>query len=86
MGIRIVRVRVLLFARLRELLGAPERSIELQPGARVSDVWSALEREVPSLGALAKSTRVARNGRVVDADESLADKDEVALLPPVGGG
>ena len=39
------------------------------------------------IGVLASTTRIARNGRVVALlDEELADGDEIALLPPVGGG
>lgn len=80
------RVRVLAFARIAELLEAREQTLELGAEARIADVWSALAARVPDLAALQSSTRVARNGRVAAFEEPLTDGDEVAFLPPVGGG
>lgn len=80
------RVRVLAFARIAELLGTREESIELDPGARLGDVWRVLVRRVPELASLEGSTRAVRNGRVAAFEEALDDGDEVAFLPPVGGG
>jgi molybdopterin converting factor small subunit len=79
-------VRVLAFARLRELLGRGEFRLELEPEADVRSAWSALCVLHPPIAALAASTRFARNGRLVEGGEPLADGDEFALLPPVGGG
>lgn len=80
------RVRVLAFARIAELLGARDEALEFGAGARVADVWSALAARAPELAALQASTRIARNGRVAAFDEVVADGDEIAFLPPVGGG
>jgi len=79
-------VRVLAFARIAELLGSREESLELGAEARVGDVWSALTGRAPELRALESSTRAARNGRMAGFEEPIADGDEVAFLPPVGGG
>lgn len=81
-----VRVRVLAFARLRELLPQTQPEIELRSGARVGDAWALLAQRYPALGELRGSTRVARNGAMASFDDVLADGDELALLPPVGGG
>jgi molybdopterin converting factor small subunit len=81
-----VRIRVVTFAGLRELLGASERELALPPGSRVGDAWATLARSYPALDDLRASTRVARNGRVTTFDDALANGDELALLPPVGGG
>jgi molybdopterin converting factor small subunit len=80
-----MRIRVLAFARLRELLGS-ERYLDLPADARIEDAWSALAQERPALEAERGPTRAALNGRVVSFAESLADGDELAFLPPVGGG
>lgn len=79
-------VRVVAFARVREMLGAAESTVTLADGARASDAWSELARRVPALAALSRSTRVALNGSLVPLDEPLHDGDELALLPPSGGG
>jgi|GEM_PF-356948 molybdopterin converting factor small subunit len=79
-----MRVRVLLFARYRELAGGVgERWMELAPGARVADLLAALRATSPRLPP---APAVARNGALVDAGAALADGDEIALLPPVAGG
>jgi molybdopterin converting factor small subunit len=79
---------LLAFARLREILGYGARELELDdaPPATPERVWSILAAERAGLPELRCSTRFARNGVLVDAAEPLADGDELALLPPVGGG
>ncbi|MGH7709494.1 MAG: MoaD/ThiS family protein [Vulcanimicrobiaceae bacterium] len=81
-----VRVTVLAFARLREILGYSERAIAVPEGATVGDLWQVLVAGAPELGELGGSTRAARNGEVVMPATVLAAGDEIALLPPVGGG
>lgn len=81
-----MRIRLVAFAGLRELLQAPERSLELPERARVDDAWRVLAREHPALDSQRASTRVARNGRLASFEDELAEGDELALLPPVGGG
>jgi len=80
-----VKVRVLAFARVRELLGPP-RDVELPSGATAGVLWDDLTKTCEGLRQLAQSTRIARNGRLVRREETLQDGDEVALLPPAGGG
>ncbi len=78
-------VRVLAFARVRELLGPP-RDVVLPPGSTAGELWDDLAKTCQGLPQLAQSTRIARNGRVVPREETLEDGDEIALLPPAGGG
>src|SRR6476646_5820587 len=76
-----VRVAVKLFAALREQRGAREVELELADGARVDDVWRALE-----LGDEPAGLVYAVNRSYADREEVLAEGDEVALIPPVSGG
>ncbi len=81
-----MRVRVLAFARLRELLGAASLERTVPDGATAAQAWDALAAEFPALVPLAASTRLARNGTAIGRDAALRDGDELALLPPFGGG
>lgn len=81
-----MRVRVLAFARLRELLGFGVRDLDLADGATLESAWRALAAETNGLDALRPSTRFARNGALSDGATALREGDEIALMPPVGGG
>jgi molybdopterin synthase catalytic subunit/molybdopterin converting factor small subunit len=76
-----MRVTVRLFAGLRERAGIGTRELELAAGARVEDVWAALE-----LGEEPPGLVYAVNRSYVERASELADGDEVALIPPVSGG
>jgi molybdopterin converting factor small subunit len=81
-----MEIRVVAFASLREVLQSSQRSLTLPEGATLGDAWAQLEREHPALAPHRSSLRAARNGRIARLDESLADGDEIAIFPPVGGG
>jgi molybdopterin converting factor small subunit len=81
-----VKIRVLAFARLRELLGGATHDLDVEDGATVADVWDVLADRYAAIVPLADSTRIARNGRLAASSERLEANDEVSLLPPVGGG
>jgi molybdopterin converting factor small subunit len=81
-----VTVRVLAFARLRELLGFGEQLVGVPAGTTVETLWSTLASEAPQLAPLRASTRFARNGALTEGAAALHEGDEIALLPPVGGG
>ncbi|MDB5072918.1 MAG: Molybdopterin converting factor, subunit 1 [Candidatus Eremiobacteraeota bacterium] len=79
-------VRVLAFARLRELLGFGERLVGVPDGTTLETLWTTLTAQAPQLAPLRASTRFARNGALAAATTALHEGDEIALLPPVGGG
>lgn len=76
-----MQVSIRLFAGLRERAGTGARELELADGARLGDVWQALDLGDEPAGLL-----YAVNKRYAAADTELADGDEVALIPPVSGG
>ena len=82
----MIRVHLLAFARIREALGSAEQSLTLPSGATGEDAWRAIAERAPLLQGLERSTRLAINGTVVEPSVALHDGDELALLPPVGGG
>jgi molybdopterin synthase catalytic subunit/molybdopterin converting factor small subunit len=73
-----VKVRVRLFAGLRERAGWGEREVE---AATVADVWPALDLGEEPAGLL-----YAVNQEYAQPDQPLSDGDEVAVIPPVSGG
>jgi molybdopterin synthase catalytic subunit/molybdopterin converting factor small subunit len=74
-----MRVRVKVFAGLRERAGWSER--ELEGVTRVDDIWPAL-----SLGPEPAGLLYAVNKEYAQRDRELAEGDEVAVIPPVSGG
>ena len=76
-----MQVSIRLFAGLRERAGTGARGLELPDGAKVADVWGALE-----LGDEPPGLLYAVNKSYADTGTTLGDGDEVALIPPVSGG
>jgi molybdopterin converting factor subunit 1 len=81
-----VRVTVRLFARLRDIAGAPELTRDVAPGSTIGGVWRALAQEYPELVQYERSISSAVNADYAKMDRVLSDGDEVAFLPPVSGG
>jgi molybdopterin synthase sulfur carrier subunit len=81
-----MRVKVRLFARLREIAGAPEFEREVADAATLGAVWDQLAREYPEMTPYRSSISGAVNAEYARMDAALSDGDEVAFLPPVSGG
>ena len=79
-------LRVLAFARLRELLGFGERALEVAPSATLEDVWAAVTARRPRPRACAPRRASRATASSWTARPASLDGDEIALLPPVGGG
>jgi molybdopterin synthase catalytic subunit len=76
-----MRIRVRLFAGLRERVGTGENEMELPEGARAGDVWDVLQ-----IGPEPQGLAYAVNRAYVDREHPLTDGDELAIIPPVSGG
>ena len=76
-----MRIRVRLFAGLRERVGTGENEMELPEGTRASDVWELLQ-----VGPEPQGLAYAVNREYVDREHPLTDGDELAIIPPVSGG
>ena len=81
-----MRVRVRLFASLREAAGEAEVELELPSGATPEDAWRALAARHPSLAGRRSSLSAAVNRRYVAFDAPLSPGDELVFIPPVSGG
>ena len=82
-----MRLRVLYFAAVRDLVAKDEESIDVGPEVRtVRDLVAWLSARDPALGARMAHVRIARNEAFAKDDDALAEGDVIALIPPVAGG
>jgi molybdopterin converting factor subunit 1 len=81
-----MRVQVLFFGILKDIVGKPLEAIELPDEASVGDVLARYEAQFPKLKESLPSLAVAVNQQYAGSDTKLSPDDEVALLPPVSGG
>ena len=79
-----MRIMVRFFAGPRERLGVSELVHELTAGGTVQALVDDLVRVHPDLGSF--RCRYAVNSAYVPLHTELHDGDEVACIPPVGGG
>lgn len=77
-----MKIRVLLFAAIREKLGKSEFVLDLPTPCPVS----ALQEHLGVEKSLWSSLAFAVNETYAPANTQLKDGDEVALIPPVAGG
>jgi molybdopterin converting factor subunit 1 len=81
-----MKVRVRLFAGLRELIGQQEIIVDLAEEATVADLRDQLCRDYPRLTPFLPALACAVNEDYKSPEHRLQDGDEVALIPPVSGG
>jgi molybdopterin synthase catalytic subunit len=79
-------IRLLLFARARELVGRDSMELELREGSRIADLQSRIVEVCPALAGLMGHSAWAIDENIVGTEGKLRDGAEVALLPPVSGG
>ena len=80
-----MRVRVLLFARYREIAGRPEVEVEVPSGATLATLWSGLQRDWAGLRVEAHPL-MSIDQTYATPDAILEPGREVAFFPPVSGG
>ena len=86
MEIEQIRVKVKFFAAPREALGMREIEVDLPVGTTAGELIDRLTEEYPVLRPYTRFINVAVNRAYVGMQTELHDGDEVACLPPVGGG
>jgi molybdopterin converting factor subunit 1 len=82
----VVRVKVLFFGMLRDIVGRAEECVDLIDGADLEAVFSHYARQFPKLAGLKSSVVLARNQQFSDRSAIINEGDEIAFLPPVSGG
>ncbi len=81
-----MKIGVLFFGVLKDVVGRTSDTVELTEGARVQDLLLYYARQAPRLEAMVPSLAISVNREYSSVDQPLCHGDEVALLPPVSGG
>jgi molybdopterin converting factor subunit 1 len=81
-----MRVKVLFFGMLKEMLSSDSQTLELPQGATVDAVLEHYRELLPTQPKLWSAIAIAVNQNYAKTSCLLHEGDEVALLPPVSGG
>ena len=81
-----MRIRVLFFGVLRDIVGLREDLVEIPDGARLDSVFEHYAGRFPKLREMSASLVLALNQSFSEPSAPLSEGDEVAFLPPVSGG
>ena len=81
-----MRIRVLFFGVLRDIVGLREDSLEIPDGGHLGTVFEHYAACFPRIREMSASLVLALNQSFSEPGAPLSDGDEVAFLPPVSGG
>lgn len=82
----VVTLTVQFLARYAELVGTESTTVTLSAPATVAHVLGAIRSQFPGARQIPPRPLCALNLAQVDLSATVADGDELALLPPVAGG
>ncbi len=81
-----MKVKLLLFASLKDIAGRRDLEMELDDGSTLQQVTEKLASLYPEIGRMQNSVRIAINQEFADESIPLNNGDEIAFLPPMSGG
>ena len=81
-----VRVKVLFFGRLKDVVGQAEESLDLADASTIEQLFALYSARIAELAKYRSSVVASRNQEFASWDTRLHSGDEVAFLPPVSGG
>lgn len=81
-----MRVRVLFFGVLKDIVGSAEEWLELPAQSTLESVFEAYCQRFETLRERRPSILFARNREFATPETGLTENDEIAFLPPVSGG
>ena len=80
------KIKIKLFAILRERVGESEITITVPTGITVNHLNSEILKKYPQLRSFSNKFVTSVNCKVTTGNTVITSKDEIALLPPVSGG
>ena len=82
-----MRLKVLFFARAREVMGAASQELEVPDQCTGRQLFAAIVAQQPSMEGVLASCVLAVNQDYAELDNCLLKpSDEVAIIPPLSGG
>lgn len=81
-----VRVKVLFFGRLKDIVGQSEQSLDVADASTIEELFALYSTRIPELARYRSSVVASRNQEFASWSTVLHPGDEVAFLPPVSGG
>lgn len=81
-----MRVRVLFFGVLKDIVGTAEETLQVSPGMTLAALFEQYAERFATLEIRRSSILLARNQEFSTPETELAEDDEIAFLPPVSGG
>ncbi|MGQ9492218.1 MAG: molybdopterin converting factor subunit 1 [Anaerolineae bacterium] len=81
-----MKVQVKFFAAMREAMGRTEVELDLPSGATVQQLVNVIAERYPLLNSYLDVMLIAVNRKYAHPHTELHPGDEVAFVPPVGGG
>jgi molybdopterin synthase sulfur carrier subunit len=79
-------VQVRYFAAIREAAGRDIETLQVPAGTTVAQIRSLLIERYPALSSLLPRCAIAVNRSYAGGEAEVNDGDELAFIPPVGGG
>jgi len=81
-----MKIGVLLFGVLKDVVGRSSETVDLPEGSRVQEILIYYAGAEPRFAAMVPALAISVNQEYAGADRTLSEGDEVGLLPPVSGG